>query len=156
MGLAPHLAELPQLALADRTGDRLSDRLGLGRLEEARVLPGEDQGGGLSGLGRAGERGSGGGEVAGDDLRGAGAQPSAVGGAAGDLAGLDAGLLQRRGRRRPGGVRALGGAPAGVGGGGAGALLGGGGGGVAFIMALLSRRAGVRPGGRGRAPVPDR
>jgi hypothetical protein len=32
VGLAPHLAELPQLFIADHGGDRLRDRLGLGRL----------------------------------------------------------------------------------------------------------------------------
>jgi hypothetical protein len=56
--LAPHLAELPQLALPDGGGDRFRERLGLGHLEDARVFPGEDQGG-LPGLGRAGGRGSG-------------------------------------------------------------------------------------------------
>jgi hypothetical protein len=110
------VAELPQLLLADHGGDRPGDRLGLGRLEDARVFAGEDERGGRPGLGRARGRGSGGGEVADDDLPGAGAQPGPVGWAAGDLAGLDAGLFQRGRRRRPGGVRALWGAPAGVGG----------------------------------------
>jgi hypothetical protein len=107
VGLAPRLAELPQLLLADHGGDRPGDRLGLGRLEDARVFPGEDQRGGRSGLGRARGRGSGGGEVADHDLAGAGAQPGPVGGAACDLAGLDAGFVQRGGGGRPSGVRAL-------------------------------------------------
>jgi hypothetical protein len=57
VGLAPHLAELPQLLLPDDRGDRPGDRLGLGRLEDAGVFPGEDQRGGRPGLGRAGGRG---------------------------------------------------------------------------------------------------
>jgi hypothetical protein len=109
VGLAPHLAELPQLLHRDDRGDRLRDRLGLGRVEDARVFAGEDQGCGRPGLGRAGRRGSGGGEVADHDLAGAGPKPGPVGRAAGDLAGLDTGLLQREGRRRPGGTGALGG-----------------------------------------------
>ena len=78
VGLAPHLAELAQLLLADRGGDRLRDRLGLGGLEDAGVFAGEDQRGGRPGLGRARGRGSGGGEVADHDLAGAGAQPGPV------------------------------------------------------------------------------
>ena len=78
--LPPHLAELAQLLLADRGGDRLGDRPGLGRLKDARVLAGQDQGGGRPGLGRAGGRAGGGGEVADHDLGGAGPQPGPVGG----------------------------------------------------------------------------
>jgi hypothetical protein len=112
--LAPDLAELAELLLADDGGDRLRDRLGLGALEDAGVLAGEDQRGGLPGLGRARGRGSGGLEVADHDLAGARAQPGPVTRPAGDLAGLDPRLLQREGGGRPGGVRPLGGAPAGV------------------------------------------
>src|SRR5260370_1156426 len=67
-----------------------------------------------SGVGRAGRRGSDGREVADPDLAGARAQPGPVGPPPADLAGLDPGLLQRGGGGRPGGIRALGGAPAGV------------------------------------------
>jgi hypothetical protein len=116
VGLAPHLAELPQLLLPDDGGDRLGDRLGLGGLEDAGVFPGQDQGGGRPGLGHAGGRGSFGGEVADHELAGARAQPGPVSRATAHLAGLDPGLLERGRRRRPGGIGSLGGAPAGVGG----------------------------------------
>jgi hypothetical protein len=46
VGLTPDLAELAQLLLADYGGDRLRDWLGLGRLEDAGVFPGEDERGG--------------------------------------------------------------------------------------------------------------
>jgi DNA-binding XRE family transcriptional regulator len=67
--LDEHVAQRGRPDPGGRLADRRGNRLGLGRLEDARIFAGEDQGGGLPGLGRAGGRNIGGGEVADDDLR---------------------------------------------------------------------------------------
>ena len=89
---------------------------GLGGLEDAGVLAGEQEGGGGAGLAGAGGLGGGGGEVGEDELGGAGAQVAAVGGAAAGLAGLDAGFFQLAGGTAPVRAPLVGEADTGVGG----------------------------------------
>ena len=120
--LAPGGAQPLERVGADDGLDLGGDQGGLGGVEDAGVAPGEDQGGGGAGLAGGARVGAGGGEVVEDELGDGGAQPAAVAGAAGDLAGLDAGLFQLVGGLAPVGAPRPGAAGQGVGG--VGALVG--------------------------------
>src|SRR6202035_1585290 len=89
---------------ADRLLDLGGDIGGLGGVEDARIAPGQDPGGGRAGLAGGAGGGAAGGEVAEDELADGGAQPAAVAGAAGDLGCLHAGLFEHVGGLAPVGL----------------------------------------------------
>jgi hypothetical protein len=120
--LAPGGPQPGECLRADGGLDRGGDAGGLGGLEDPGVFAGQQEGRRGGGLAGAGWFGAGGGEVGEDELGGAGAQPAAVAGAAGGLAGLDAGFLQLAGGLAP--VRPALGGDADSGMGGVGALVG--------------------------------